>query len=85
MWLIICIIIVLIVGIGIFLSNNGFVKIDNRDSADLVDLRMQKYKTEIEKVADEIKTKTKETQENDIPDDASMAAELMAVANSYKC
>jgi hypothetical protein len=77
-------IIVLIVGIGIFLSNNGLVKIDNRDSADLVDLRMQKYKTEIEKVADEIKTKTKETQENDIPDDASMAAELMAVANSYK-
>lgn len=85
MWLIICIIIVLIVGIEIFLSNNGLVKIDNRDSADLVDLRMQKYKTEIEKVADEIKTKTKETQENDIPDDASMAAELMAVANSYKC
>lgn len=77
-------IIVLIVGIGIILSNNGLVKIDNRDSADLVDLRMQKYKTEIEKVADEIKTKTKESQENDIPDDASMAAELMAVANNWQ-
>lgn len=72
----------MIVGIGIFLSNNGFVKIDNRDSADLVDLRMQKYKTEIEKVADEIKKSLVE--ENYIPDDASMAAELMAVANSYK-
>lgn len=84
MWLIICIVALFIIGVGIYLSNN---KIDPVDY-DLVDLRMQKYKGEIEKMADEIKKSNSqkspdESQEYDIPDDASMAAELMAMANSF--